>query len=406
MPDPNQMAMFEVDEIQQEDLEAAADKFDAIQAAKRAERIHKRAKNAKVTIPGGKTKPKNKFDVPKIIAGLEKKIIAGQKKADSISTEVSGNWTRKRAAEADYRRNKKEKLESYIMALTNIKEDWKKNNCTATELEMIRSIPDIEFILYSGYPTAIDDETPDWRIKEYPARLKKANKLGIFSHDGDVLVRSILKDYMTIDVSEEQKKAKELAKAIRDIRGLKIPGFFPTPDALIEKMFEYGRMHEKREMLILEPSAGIGNIADKIQELDYGHKLRLVEINYNLCKILELKGYEYLEEQSILSIKKFKALDNSDASYDRIIMNPPFEKGQAIKHIEHCFNNFLGPNGILVSIASNAVMTNTQKKYVAFQELVAKHGQFVKLEGEEFKGAHVFNQTGTSTVMVVLRKEE
>ncbi len=373
-----QLNFKEADEINPQDLEAASD-------------LHDRIMNTNVL--------KN-YNADKIIATLTKRIESAQKKADNISTELSGNWTHKRGEELAHRIKTKEKLESFIIALSRIKKDWE-NGYTKVELLEVRSVTDIEFILYNGYPNPIDKDTAEWRKKEYPKKVKKAEKLGLTSRKDNERFKEVLSEYLIIEVSEAQKKEKSLKKAIESLRGRKIPGFYPTPQPLIHKMLDYARMHEKRNMDVLEPSAGIGDIADEIKALDYGHEINCIEINFSLCKILEMKGHVY-GNRDLIKTNQILNIDNSHKLFDRIIMNPPFEKGQDIEHITHCYNNFLKEDGILVSVASNSVMTNAQKKYDMFRELVAEHGQFVELEGGEFKEA--FKSTGVSTVLVILNK--
>jgi hypothetical protein len=59
--------------------------------------------------------------------------------------------------------------------------------------------------------------------------------------------------------------------------------------------------------------------------------------------------------------------------------------------------------GRLVSIMSNAVTFNSNKKFEYFRNFVDEHGEFYKVEPESFKDA--FNSTGVSVVICVLDKE-
>ncbi len=227
----------------------------------------------------------------------------------------------------------------------------------------------------------------------------------MFSQEDNDKVTAILKDYCKVEKTPEEIAEREMSELTTKIRSYKIPGFFPTPDKLIDVMFDNARVFQNTFMNFLEPSAGIGSIAERIRDLKQNHKVVCCEIYPDLSRILELKGFTVASPDifEMTTLLEDKENGNNHKHFDRIVMNPPFEKGQDMKHIQYCYENFLKPTGILVSVASNSVMTNTQKKYVAFQEFVAKHGQFIKLEGGEFKDA--FNSTGVSSCLVVLRGE-
>ena len=339
---------------------------------------------------------KKKYDYTKIVATLDKRIDSAQKKADNISTDVLGNWTAKRGREAENRRNNKKELEEYIHCLTQIRNEWIEGDPNPL-LKNIRSINDIKIAMYWGYPNPLDGTEVEYFKEKHAKQIKACKRLNITSDNTDE-IKTLLKEYCNIELSEEQKKKIELEKAISNIQWRKIPGFFPTPKPLIERMLDYARMFEKKGMNILEPSAGIGDIADAIKELNFDHDITCVEVNYELCNILKLKGYKVQEKD----IFQFPINGIESKVFDRIIMNPPFEKGQDVEHITHCYYKLLKDKGILVSVASKSVMSNSQNKYKMFRELVSGHGQFIKLDEGEFKGA--FNPTGVSTVLVILYK--
>jgi len=125
-----------------------------------------------------------------------------------------------------------------------------------------------------------------------------------------------------------------------DFRG--VPGFFPTPKELAEKMVSVASIYGG--MKILEPSAGSGRIANAIKSHTIDSDLLCIELNYDLVKHLQKTGF---------NCRQFDFLDfTADDKFDRIIMNPPFENGSDIKHIKHAIN-FLKPEGKLVAICAN-----------------------------------------------------
>lgn len=192
-------------------------------------------------------------------------------------------------------------------------------------------------------------------------------------------------------------KQKELEKLIQDVKFGKIVGFFPTPQKVIEKMMQLADIQIKE--LILEPSAGIGSIADEIKKqvpngIDY---LTCVEQNYSLAKILTLKGYNVKNEDFMKFERK--------SLFHKILMNPPFENGQDAEHIKHAFD-LLYPGGRIVAIAGEGIFFRSDKKSVAFREFVDEYGYSEKLPDDSFNGKDSFRKTGVATRIVVIDKPD
>ena len=96
--------------------------------------------------------------------------------------------------------------------------------------------------------------------------------------------------------------------------------FYPTPFTLVSKMIEPYREKILSWCFILEPSAGKGDIAKQIKNIGHRAKIHLIESEPELREIAKQYG----------SIVSYDFLDFSpDTNYDFIIMNPPFENGDA-----------------------------------------------------------------------------
>ena len=176
-------------------------------------------------------------------------------------------------------------------------------------------------------------------------------------------------------------------------------GYFPTPAALVAKMIELADV--KQNHLILEPSAGQGHIADEI--------CRTTGLNTNemsICEtlpeniiVLRKKGYVVEEFEFIRMAEEFKS---NKMNFDRILMNPPFEKQQDIDHVTTAFN-LLAEGGILVAIMSSGVLFRENKKTVTFREsILNKYADVVETNPE---GSFKESGTMVNTVMVRLVKE-
>ena len=80
--------------------------------------------------------------------------------------------------------------------------------------------------------------------------------------------------------------------------------------------------------LVLEPSCGKGDIVAAIAEQFPEVHVTAIEQNRTLSDVLSARG---------MSVEFTDFLEHQ-GSYDRILMNPPFEKGQDIEHVRHAYS--------------------------------------------------------------------
>lgn len=187
---------------------------------------------------------------------------------------------------------------------------------------------------------------------------------------------------------KDREKAVALERLEEKVRFSNIPGFFPTPKAIVDRMLEEADI--QAGMSVLEPSAGKGDIADAIRAA--GVEPVTVESNHTLAEILTAKGYEVSGSDFLEHAGK----------YDRVIMNPPFENGMDIDHVRHAFDS-LKPGGRVVAIMSEGSFGRSDKKATAFREwLDGIGGLSEKLDAGSFTGAKAFRQTGVSTRIVTI----
>ena len=137
---------------------------------------------------------------------------------------------------------------------------------------------------------------------------------------------------------------------------LKIPGFFQTPPAVVERMLTWADL--KPHHVVLEPSAGAGAIADVVR--DKALQLDCCEINLTLQKYLREKGHRLVGEDFF----EYRG----GTRYHRILMNPPFEKLADIDHVRCAYEFFLADEGRIVSVMSPSPFFHTTKKAEEFRE--------------------------------------
>jgi hypothetical protein len=147
----------------------------------------------------------------------------------------------------------------------------------------------------------------------------------------------------------------------------------------------------------LEPSAGNGDLFAPL--VDWWGKpgpgsLTLFDKDPKRCATLREKGYgAHLMQGDFLEMRPEAFL-----LFDRILMNPPFERGKDEAHVDHALN-FLAPGGRLVAIASGAFGARTTNTSRALRANIETWGGVIEdLPEGSFKHAG----TNVATVMVVV----
>jgi len=164
--------------------------------------------------------------------------------------------------------------------------------------------------------------------------------------------------------------------------------FFPSPPDVVARMMELADVHQG--MRVLEPSAGKGAIAYACA--DAGATVDCYELMEN--NFVALAG-----DMRLGSVRHMDFLAQApEASYDRVVMNPPFAKQADIKHVLHA-EKFLKPSGFLVSVMAASVAFRDNKLTQDFRDLICERGGEIEaLPDGAFKAAG----TMVRTVIVTL----
>lgn len=194
------------------------------------------------------------------------------------------------------------------------------------------------------------------------------------------------------DAGKAERAAEELRRKVDALKLANIPGYFPTPAAIVDRMTEAARLPDG-PCLILEPSAGSGAICDGIKRAAPAATVDAFERQFSLREVLTLKGWRLVGDDFTQATPAPR--------YDRVLMNPPFENGQDIEHVRHAFL-FLKPGGRLVAIMSPGPFFRQDRRAVEFREW------FETLGGEREDlpaGAFKESGTGVATVLVIIGAE-
>jgi hypothetical protein len=187
----------------------------------------------------------------------------------------------------------------------------------------------------------------------------------------------------------ERDRLRKIGTLQAEIQLSNIPGYFPTQSPVVDLILQRARIEPG--MTVLEPEAGSGHIADAVKEECPGAVISVCEINLRLRELLKLKGYTFAGED-------FMELEQG--SYDRIVMNPPFEKQADIDHIQKAYS-LLAPEGILVSVLSPSFEFRSDRKSVEFRGwLDSLDATWENLPDGSFKASG----TGIATRLVVIEK--
>jgi hypothetical protein len=118
--------------------------------------------------------------------------------------------------------------------------------------------------------------------------------------------------------------------------------------------------------------------------------VKAIELNRTLSDVLAGKGDDV----------EFSDFLTHATGYDRILMNPPFENGQPIVHVQHACS-LLSSRGRLVSVMSEGPFFRGDKKAAVFRERICEmNGESEELPDGAFQSKEAFRQTAVRTRLV------
>ncbi len=150
----------------------------------------------------------------------------------------------------------------------------------------------------------------------------------------------------------------------RDLVGLRLPGFYPTPPTLAATLAELADLHPG--LRVLEPQAGTGSLADALVAREPRVQLQVCERSATLREILTVKGYDVIGDDSA-------ALRGR---WDRVVMNPPFGNLVDIDHVRHAAR-LVRPGGLLVAVVSESAFFRSERRAQDFRAWLDAQGATV-----------------------------
>ena len=287
-----------------------------------------------------------------------------------------------------------------------------------------------------------------WQFQTAYDRRKALSRMGVETASE---FRSALREFIALQERAVANKIREMELAMvgRKNDGL---DFFPTPQNVADEMVEAAGVTQ--DMAVLEPSAGMGHIADRIRAA--GVEPDVIELAPDRRQLLSEKGYNVLDVDDFLRLKPrefftfgdvFRSPDGTEgvmrgsggmgsgrvglrseagefigwfnreeltgvrhragmSGYDRIIMNPPFSNRRDANHVQHAYS-LLKPGGRVVAIVGEGVFFGQDKVAQAFREWLDEVGGTAeKLPEGSFTDPSLPVNTGVNARMVVIDKPD
>ncbi len=315
---------------------------------------------------------------------IERQITALEGKIDAPSGNyLTNTWKRQR--EQQERDRKKEMYHSQIQVLQFLKQKSETDTLTLLEQNLTVAAFYEDMRCFSASKKYCKDN-PYCKF-QYPkpddVRTKRLQKAGITDTDElaaavecfDTLLQSavIPPDPNAIRLRDMLYRAKMYQKG--DIQ-------FTPPELAKELVALAGVRKDSR---VLEPEAGIGNIADAAKEVT--DHVDCIERMTDFCEILKLKKHNVIGNDLLTA--------ETAPIYDAVVMNPPFS--EECEHIKRAFD-FLRPGGSLVAVCSSSIQWKSTRKYEQFRDWLSEHTHSIDECGAKFE------MTGVHTVVLVVDK--
>ncbi|TXH15579.1 MAG: hypothetical protein E6R03_06960, partial [Hyphomicrobiaceae bacterium] len=264
-------------------------------------------------------------------------------------------------------------------------------------------------------------------------------------------MRAALREFVSL--REAPAEADRIKQMERAMIGRKNDGldFFPTPAETAKALIDAAEIEEG--MSVLEPSAGMGHIAEQIREA--GVDPDVIEYSNDRRELLEAKGFrvvgndfmemsprgftfgdvfrdkdgtegvmrglgglgsnrvrlvidgdertaKYVDRDDLTGVRK----SGYNSGYDRIIMNPPFSDRRDAEHVQHAYS-LLKPGGRIVAIMGEGVFFGQDKRAQDFRAWLEEvGGTSEKLAEGTFMDPSLPVNTATNARMVVIDKPE
>lgn len=160
-------------------------------------------------------------------------------------------------------------------------------------------------------------------------------------------------------------------------------------DQMLNDMFKFGFP------LILEPSAGTGDLVEGIQALNPTAHIDCIELNKESRDVLVKKGYNVIGNDFLSQ--------TPNPIYDYVIACPTYKDNIDVEHIMHMYK-FLKPGGRVISLTHPAWTIQNSERQVKFRKWLTDKSYWIKmLEDNSFVENY---KTQPSAIINIYKDEE
>lgn len=315
---------------------------------------------------------------------IERRITVLEGKIDALSGNyLTNTWKRQR--EQQERDRKKEMYRSQIQVLQLLKHKSETDALTLLEQNLTVAAFYEDMRCFSASKKYCKDNP--YCEFQYPkpddVRTKRLQKAGITDTDELTAAVECFDTLLQSAVIPPDPNAARLRDMLYRAKMYQKGDIQFTPPELAKELVALAGV--RKDSRVLEPEAGIGNIADAAKEVtDY---VDCIERMTDFCEILKLKKHNVIGNDLLTA--------ETAPIYDAVVMNPPFS--EECEHIKRAFD-FLRPGGSLVAVCSSSIQWKSTRKYEQFRDWLSEHTHSIDECGAKFE------MTGVHTVVLVVDK--
>lgn len=315
---------------------------------------------------------------------IERRITVLEGKIDALSGNyLTNTWKRQR--EQQERDRKKEMYRSQIQVLQLLKHKSETDTLTLLEQNLTVAAFYEDMRCFSASKKYCKDNP--YCEFQYPkpddVRTKRLQKAGITDTDELTAAVECFDTLLQSAVIPPDPNAARLRDMLYRAEMYQKGDIQFTPPELAKELVALAGV--RKDSRVLEPEAGIGNIADAAKEVT--DNVDCIERMTDFCEILKLKKHNVIANDLLTA--------ETAPIYDAVVMNPPFS--EECEHIKRAFD-FLRPGGSLVAVCSSSIQWKSTRKYEQFRDWLSEHTHSIDECGAKFE------MTGVHTVVLVVDK--
>ena len=199
-------------------------------------------------------------------------------------------------------------------------------------------------------------------------------------------------------IFEEDPRSQVNGLVTKGVLSIAQDGFFRTPALVTSRLLSMMAV-SVGDYNWLEPSCGDGAIVDELlkEKITRPERLYCIEQNPKRCQIVR----ESYPGVRVACGDFMKFLNSTRIPFHRIIMNPPFERGQDAEHVRKAYN-LLSCGGVMAAILGEGVFFRDDRKSETFRAWMKAVGAY-----NERLPDHSFRESGTdvATRFIIVEKE-